>query len=81
VTGILRGFDSMVNLVLDECVEFVRDPEDPSKRKTITVQGKTVDVTRKLGIVVCRGTAVSYICPAEGTQEISNPFVEQEGDE
>ena len=27
VTGILKGFDQLLNLVLDECLEFLRDPE------------------------------------------------------
>jgi len=28
VEGILKGFDHLANLVLDEGVEFLRDPED-----------------------------------------------------
>ncbi len=27
VTGLLRGYDTLVNLVLDECVETIRDPQ------------------------------------------------------
>lgn len=29
---------------------------------------------RELGVVVCRGTAVTLVCPKEGMAEISNPF-------
>jgi U6 snRNA-associated Sm-like protein LSm7 len=45
------------------------DPEDPS---TIT------DQTRKLGLVVVRGTQVSLVSPEEGMEEIANPFIAAE---
>ena len=31
VTGTLKGFDQLLNLVLDECVEYLRDVDDPLK--------------------------------------------------
>jgi U6 snRNA-associated Sm-like protein LSm7 len=65
VEGILRGYDTLVNIVLDDCVEFIRDPED---------QYKITDKTRSLGLCVCRGSAVMCCYPSEGTQEIANPF-------
>jgi hypothetical protein len=34
--------------------------------------------TRPLGLVVCRGTQVSLICPADGMEEIANPFEDAE---
>ncbi|KAK6628408.1 Sm-like protein lsm7 [Polyplax serrata] len=68
--GILKGFDPLLNLVLDNTTEFLRDPDDPYKL--------TVD-TRMLGLVVCRGTSVVLICPTDGMESISNPFVQQEG--
>lgn len=64
--GTLKGFDELVNLVLDDCEEFFRDPNDPN---SIT------DNTRKLGLVVCRGTQVSLISPEDGMEEIANPFL------
>mmetsp|Transcript_8315 Transcript_8315/g.17746 ORF Transcript_8315/g.17746 Transcript_8315/m.17746 type:complete len:130 (-) Transcript_8315:250-639(-) len=64
--GTLRGYDELVNLVLDDCEEFLRDPEDPER---ITNQ------TRRLGLVVIRGTQVSLVSPDEGTEEIANPFL------
>ncbi|KAL3780657.1 hypothetical protein HJC23_000127 [Cyclotella cryptica] len=64
--GALRGYDELVNLVLDDCEEFIRDKDDPEK---ITNQ------TRKLGLVVIRGTQVSLVSPEEGTEEIANPFL------
>jgi len=36
------------------------------------------DQTRKLGLVVCRGTQVCLICPSEEMEEIANPFAEED---
>ncbi|CAM9962243.1 unnamed protein product [Phaeothamnion confervicola] len=73
VSGVLKGFDQLVNLVLDESTESIRDPSDPYKM---------TDEKRHLGLVVCRGTQVSLISPVEGVEEIENPFLaQQEGDE
>ncbi|KAL6514973.1 Sm-like protein lsm7 [Orobanche gracilis] len=69
-TGTLKGYDQLLNLVLDEAVEFLRDPEDPLK---------TTDQTRRLGLIVCRGTAVMLVSPTDGTDEIANPFVQSDG--
>jgi U6 snRNA-associated Sm-like protein LSm7 len=33
-----------------------------------------LDKTRALGLVVCRGTAITFISPMDGYQEIENPF-------
>jgi U6 snRNA-associated Sm-like protein LSm7 len=65
VKGILRGYDTLVNLVLDGTVEYLRDLDDPYK-----LTGET----RSLGLVVCRGGGVMCVYPSEGTQEIPNPF-------
>ncbi|KAK7846953.1 sm-like protein lsm7 [Quercus suber] len=92
VTGTLKGYDQLLNLVLDEAVEFLRggetpygvnhhgvtscsilsfsDPDDPLK---------TTDQTRRLGLIVCRGTAVMLVSPTDGTDEIANPFIQPEG--
>ncbi|KAG4105799.1 U6 snRNA-associated Sm-like protein LSm7-like protein [Neocallimastix lanati (nom. inval.)] len=63
VTGILKGFDQLLNIVLDNTKEFLRDEE-----LNIT------DETRDLGLVVLRGTAIMTVSPDE-LVEISNPFV------
>ncbi|KAI2800970.1 Sm-like protein lsm7, partial [Blomia tropicalis] len=44
-TGILKGYDTLLNIVLDNTTEFLRDPDDPFK---------VTDDTRQLGLVVCR---------------------------
>ncbi|CAL9118899.1 unnamed protein product [Musa acuminata var. zebrina] len=70
VTGTLKGYDQLLNLVLDEATEFLRDPDDPLK---------TTDQTRHLGLIICRGTAVMLVSPTDGTDEIANPFVQPDG--
>ncbi|KAL6008293.1 Sm-like protein lsm7 [Asimina triloba] len=79
VTGTLKGYDQLLNLVLDEAIEFLRDPDDPLK---------TTDQTRRLGLIsilevdehqVCRGTAVMLVSPTDGTDEIANPFLQPDG--
>eukprot|EP00457_Paulinella_chromatophora_P027130 gb/GEZN01032757.1/.p1 GENE.gb/GEZN01032757.1/~~gb/GEZN01032757.1/.p1 ORF type:complete len:108 (+),score=10.35 gb/GEZN01032757.1/:61-384(+) len=67
VRGILKGFDQLVNIVLDDTVETLRDLYDPYK---------LTEETRNLGCTVCRGTSVMLVCPVDGTQEIANPFVQ-----
>lgn len=68
-SGILKGYDPLLNLVLDNTSEYLRDPDDPYK---------LTDDTRELGLVVCRGTSVVLICPMDGMESIQNPFIAQE---
>ncbi|KAH9964897.1 hypothetical protein BC827DRAFT_1259461 [Russula dissimulans] len=63
VTGVLKGYDQLLNLVLDEVEEQVQDPEPH---------------TRTLGLAVLRGPTITLLCPVDGLEEISNPFVAQE---
>eukprot|EP00658_Telonema_sp_P-2_P005765 TRINITY_DN12176_c0_g1_i4.p1 TRINITY_DN12176_c0_g1~~TRINITY_DN12176_c0_g1_i4.p1 ORF type:complete len:145 (+),score=64.66 TRINITY_DN12176_c0_g1_i4:118-552(+) len=72
VIGTLRGYDPLVNLVLDEALEFLRDPDDPYR---------VLDESREIGLVVARGPSVMLICPMDGTQEIPNPFLEMTQEE
>ena len=69
VVGVLRGYDPMVNIVIDDAVEYLRSAADP-----YVASGET----RNLGRVVCRGTQVTMCAPEEGYEEISNPFVQPE---
>ncbi|KAG0223101.1 Sm-like protein lsm7 [Actinomortierella wolfii] len=68
VIGVLKGYDPLLNLVLDETEEQLRDPED----------GRLLGETRSLGLIVCRGPAVILISPMDGTMEIANPFIQEE---
>jgi U6 snRNA-associated Sm-like protein LSm7 len=72
VVGILRGFDPMVNIVIDDGVEYLRSENDPYK-----ASGKT----RSLGRVVCRGNNVTMCAPEEGYEAIANPFTAEEEQE
>ena len=72
VVGILKGYDALLNLVLDETREYLKDPDDPYR---------LLDETRSLGLTVCRGTAVTLVCPADGFEEIANPFLQEGGDD
>ena len=76
--GTLKGYDQLMNLVLDDVEESLRgepklrlelysniaDPED----------GSLLDQTRKLGLVVCRGPTIVLISPTDGVEQIENPF-------
>ena len=65
----LKGYDPLLNLVLDDCVEHLRDPEDHSR---LTKE------TRNLGLVVLRGTALVLISPVNGSEQIANPFLQDD---
>ena len=52
VVGILKGADPICNMVLDDTVEFLRDPSDP-----YTLTNKT----RELGLLIARGPTVRHI--------------------
>mmetsp|Transcript_6853 Transcript_6853/g.20840 ORF Transcript_6853/g.20840 Transcript_6853/m.20840 type:complete len:109 (-) Transcript_6853:571-897(-) len=65
IRGVLKGWDPLVNLVLDNVVEELRDPSDP-----YTLSGKE----RKLGLLVARGPSVMTICPTDGLDETENPY-------
>jgi len=69
VNGILKGYDPLLNLVLDNAVEFMRDSDDPLR---------VTEETRTLGLTVCRGTCVLVICPVDGFESIPNPFIQHE---
>ncbi len=66
ITGVLKGYDQLLNLVLDEAEERLRDAEDITK-----LSGQV----RKLGLMVCRGNSVMVVLPADGTEPIDNPFL------
>ncbi|KAK9379965.1 uncharacterized protein V2V93DRAFT_372804 [Kockiozyma suomiensis] len=71
VTGILKGYDQLMNLVLDDVVEHLRGDinEDGTAPE---------DQTRPLGLVVVRGPLLLLISPVDGSEEIANPFIAQE---
>ena len=93
VTGTLKGFDQLLNLVLDDTKEFLKDPDDPYrlldetrtlgltvKCSHLTLARLAAQLTHRSCPQVSRGTSVMLVCPTEGFEEIANPF-EQEGEE
>ncbi|KAE9578567.1 U6 snRNA-associated Sm-like protein LSm7 [Colletotrichum fructicola] len=67
VTGTLKGYDALMNLVLDEVQEVMRDEEGN-------------ETTRPLGLVVARGTLLVLVSPVDGSESIANPFAQPEDD-
>ncbi|BCS18404.1 putative small nuclear ribonucleoprotein (LSM7) [Aspergillus puulaauensis] len=65
VSGTLKGYDQLMNLVLDDVKESMRDDEGNEN-------------TRFLGLIVARGTLIVLISPADGSEQIANPFVQAE---
>lgn len=51
---------------------YVSDPDDMQR---------ITDKTRKLGLVVIRGTQVSLVSPQDGMEEIANPFLAADDDD
>jgi U6 snRNA-associated Sm-like protein LSm7 len=86
VTGNLKGYDQLLNLVLDDTLEYLRGAPARSllhaRIRALTLLALTdpddplrvTDATRSLGLVVLRGTAVMVVAPTDGTEEIANPF-------
>ncbi|KAK3681869.1 U6 snRNP-associated protein Lsm7 [Vermiconidia calcicola] len=68
VNGTLKGYDQLMNLVLDNVKEITRDDEGNMS-------------TRSLGLLVARGTLLVLISPVDGSEEIENPFVQADDDE
>ncbi|GAB1212404.1 hypothetical protein ATERTT37_001542 [Aspergillus terreus] len=68
VLGLLKGYDQLMNLVLDDVKETMR----------ATIDDEGNETTRSLGLIVARGTLIVLISPADGSEEIANPFVQQE---
>jgi small nuclear ribonucleoprotein (snRNP)-like protein len=96
VKGTLKGYDALMNLVLDDVHEVVRgmtrDAYKPSldpflfvpcyvlAANTMTTDDEGNESTRSLGLVVVRGTLLVLVSPVDGSEEIANPFVQAEDD-
>ena len=69
VAGVLKGYDTVLNLVLDGTVDYLRNPKDLN-----SLSGET----RELGICVCKGATILLLCPADSIEAIPNPFIQQQ---
>ncbi|KAL8705396.1 MAG: hypothetical protein Q9201_001468 [Fulgogasparrea decipioides] len=65
VVGTLKGYDQLMNLVLDDVRETLRDDAGN-------------ETTRPLGLIVARGTLLVLISPLDGSEQIENPFTQAE---
>lgn len=72
VIGVLKGYDPLLNLVMDQVEEFVRAMDAD------TEEWKLTESKRDLGLVVIRGPALILISPLDGMEEIENPFATAE---
>ncbi|KAI5801448.1 U6 snRNA-associated Sm-like protein LSm7 [Peziza echinospora] len=63
VVGILKGYDQLMNLVLDDVKETFRDENNDEH-------------VRELGLVVARGPLLTLISPVDGSEQIPNPFLQ-----
>lgn len=72
VAGCLSDTRIAISHTPDPRLCLSKDPEDMER---------ITDKTRKLGLIVVRGTQVSLVSPQEGMEEIANPFLAQEIEE
>jgi U6 snRNA-associated Sm-like protein LSm7 len=79
VTGILKGYDQLLNLVLDEVEEEVQGTymcHYPCRILLMMVILAEPQVhTRSLGLTVLRGPTITLLSPVDGLEEIANPFM------
>jgi len=66
--GILKSYDQIPNLILDDCIEHIRSQDDPY---IIT------DKSREIGVFMVRGTSIVSVAPADAIKQIANPFLDQ----
>ncbi len=57
-----------------ECMIFQKD----SVADQLFADDDGNETTRPLGLVVARGTLLVLVSPVDGSEEIANPFVQQE---
>ncbi|KZT23036.1 U6 snRNA-associated Sm-like protein LSm7 [Neolentinus lepideus HHB14362 ss-1] len=80
VTGVLKGYDQLLNLVLDEVEEQLSGGFDNPRIHMSHLSHYTEPSprTRTLGLVVLRGPTITLLSPVDGFEEIANPFMAQE---
>jgi U6 snRNA-associated Sm-like protein LSm7 len=72
VSSVVSCRISLIFFSLSPTTNYNTDPEDLQRIS---------DKTRKLGLVVIRGTQVSLVSPQDGMEEIANPFLAADDDE
>jgi U6 snRNA-associated Sm-like protein LSm7 len=70
-----------MNLVLDDVKETMRGKHSfPTSAFSILIfpDDEGNKTTRSMGLIVARGTLIVLISPADGSEEIPNPFLQAE---
>jgi U6 snRNA-associated Sm-like protein LSm7 len=75
-----------MNLVLDDVQEVLRGEFPPlhsreAEKAVLTsyhLDDEGNESSRALGLVVARGTLLVLVSPVDGSEEIANPFAQQE---
>lgn len=96
VKGTLKGYDALMNLVMDDTHETVRGMCTYKNISTCNcccncygthrltwedhIDDEGNESTRSLGLIVARGTLLVLVSPADGSEEIANPFAQAEDD-
>lgn len=81
VIGVLKGYDQLLNLVLDDVEETIQGMilTTLDRRFCSLISSWLIlepePHTRNLGLVVLRGPTITIISPTDGSAEIENPFV------
>lgn len=85
VVGTLKGYDQLLNLVLDEVEETIQGMLLPISISFFffNISFLILDIepeprTRHIGLAVLRGPTITIISPVDGSAEIDNPFVAPE---
>lgn len=89
MVGTLKGYDQLMNLVLDDVKELLRGQHPrpfPSFLSNPHPHPPFLDddnnpSTRPLGLIVARGTLLVLISPLDGTEQIANPFLNVDAEE
>jgi U6 snRNA-associated Sm-like protein LSm7 len=82
----LKGYDALMNLVLDDVQEVLRGKKPSLSTYWFIICTLLISLadddgnesTRSLGLVVARGTLLVLVSPVDGSEEIANPFIQQE---
>lgn len=67
VTGILKGFDQLMNLVMDDVVEEYESEPSPQIARPEANAVDNAMQPRNLGLVVLRGPNIVLISPTDGS--------------
>lgn len=85
MTGTLKGYDQLMNLVLDNVKEMTRGMFVIHVTRRFHTDSQSDEEgntsSRNLGLLVVRGTLLVLISPLDGSEEIANPFVQADDDD